>query len=190
MFDPKKFYTCYSNSLQVKILHIHCCSFAKRKPNESMKFIVIFFFGGFLGLFIGLSLPTFSTTKVLKFSIFCISCYLILEWNFNYAFNFSQLNLPSSLLPSIDLSCIRGSDAWSFVKNGDSASSENHNPSKVCILFCTSVHDNQKIDTYFHDFVCRFGFQQILEVLKDYLPGLLVLSPTFSCADYGVFPVR
>ncbi|CAJ2677129.1 unnamed protein product [Trifolium pratense] len=85
-------------------------SFTKRKPNESMRLIVIFFFGGFLGLFIGLSLPTLPTSK---------------------------LNLPSSLLPSIDLSCIRGSDAWStFMKNDDSTSSQDqllNNPSKIWV---------------------------------------------------------
>ncbi|XP_057421038.1 uncharacterized protein LOC130715058 isoform X2 [Lotus japonicus] len=71
--------------------------FTKRKTNESMKSIVIFFFGGFFGLIIGVSLPTFSITK---------------------------LNIPSSLLPSIDLSCIRGSNAWSFMKNDNSTSSQ------------------------------------------------------------------
>ncbi|MCH96582.1 hypothetical protein A2U01_0017569, partial [Trifolium medium] len=46
------------------------------------------------------------------------------------------MNLPSSLLPSIDLSCIRGSDAWSFMKNDDSTSSQDqllNNPSKIWV---------------------------------------------------------
>lgn len=52
-----------------KYLLLYGCSYSKRKPNESMRLIVIFFFGGFLGLFIGLSVPAFSTTKVIKSSI-------------------------------------------------------------------------------------------------------------------------
>ncbi|KAJ1405334.1 hypothetical protein SESBI_25883 [Sesbania bispinosa] len=74
-----------------------------------MRLIVIFFLGGFFGLIIGVSLPSLAITK---------------------------LNLPYGVLPSIDLSCIRGSNAWSFMKNNDSISSQDqliNNSSKIWV---------------------------------------------------------
>ncbi|KAG4377018.1 hypothetical protein GLYMA_18G013700v4 [Glycine max] len=75
------------------------CS-AGRKPSEIMKFFLTTFIGIVFGFFIGVSIPTLSITK---------------------------LNLPSGLLPSIDLSYIEdryaGRQAWSFMNNGNKRSS-------------------------------------------------------------------
>ncbi|KAK7387538.1 hypothetical protein VNO78_28418 [Psophocarpus tetragonolobus] len=71
-----------------------------RKPSEIMRFFVTTFIGIVFGFFIGVSVPTVSITK---------------------------LNLPSGLLPSIDLSYIEdrytGRQAWSFMNNGHRRSS-------------------------------------------------------------------
>ncbi|KAG5093354.1 hypothetical protein JHK84_048942 [Glycine max] len=75
-------------------------SSAGRKPSEIMKFFLTTFIGIVFGFFIGVSIPTLSITK---------------------------LNLPSGLLPSIDLSYIEdryaGRQAWSFMNNGNKRSS-------------------------------------------------------------------
>ncbi|KAL9332732.1 hypothetical protein ACSQ67_002342 [Phaseolus vulgaris] len=75
-------------------------SSAGRKPSEIMRFFVTTFIGIVFGFFIGVSVPTLSITK---------------------------LNLPSGLLPSIDLSYIEdrytGRQAWSFMNNGNKRSS-------------------------------------------------------------------
>ncbi|XP_028776544.1 uncharacterized protein LOC114733278 isoform X1 [Neltuma alba] len=69
-------------------------SSTNRKPSESMRLIVTTFVGVIFGFFIGVSFPTLSITK---------------------------FNLPSGLLPSIDLSYIEdkytGASPWSSVKN-------------------------------------------------------------------------
>lgn len=39
-------------------------------------------------------------------------------------------------------------------------------------------------------FLYRYGFHQIQEEQKVYLPALLKLSPTFTCVDCGANPVR
>ncbi|BAT86552.1 hypothetical protein VIGAN_04421900 [Vigna angularis var. angularis] len=71
-----------------------------RKPSEIMRFFVTTFIGIVFGFFIGVSVPTLSITK---------------------------LNLPSGLLPSIDLSYIEdrytGRQAWTFMNNGNKRSS-------------------------------------------------------------------
>ncbi|KAK7379507.1 hypothetical protein VNO80_04969 [Phaseolus coccineus] len=71
-----------------------------RKPSEIMRFFVTTFIGIVFGFFIGVSVPTLSITK---------------------------LNLPSGLLPSIDLSYIEdrytGRQAWSFMNSGNKRSS-------------------------------------------------------------------
>lgn len=80
-------------------------SAASRKPNESMRLIVTTFVGVVFGFLIGVSFPTLSLTKV---------------------------NLPSSLLPSIDLSYIKDKEsslrnALSFVNNKNSSSTQAQN---------------------------------------------------------------
>ncbi|AES72153.1 hypothetical protein MtrunA17_Chr3g0123571 [Medicago truncatula] len=67
-----------------------------RKPSEIMRLIVTTFIGVVFGFFLGVSFPTLSLTK---------------------------FNLPSGLLPSIDLSYIEerytGRRAWSFINNSN-----------------------------------------------------------------------
>ncbi|KAJ1380476.1 hypothetical protein SESBI_45960, partial [Sesbania bispinosa] len=74
-----------------------------RKPSEIMRLFVTTFIGVVFGFFIGVSFPTLSLTK---------------------------LNLPSGLLPSIDLSYIEdrytGRHAWSFMNNSKRSSSPHH----------------------------------------------------------------
>ncbi|CAI8598173.1 unnamed protein product [Vicia faba] len=75
-----------------------------RKPSEIMRLIVTTFIGVVFGFFLGVSFPTLSLTK---------------------------FNLPSGLLPSIDLSYIEdkysGRQAWSFVNNNNNKrASPNH----------------------------------------------------------------
>ncbi|XP_028752347.1 uncharacterized protein LOC114712062 [Neltuma alba] len=72
-----------------------------RKPSESMRLIVTTFVGVIFGFFIGVSFPKLSITK---------------------------LSLPSSLLPSIDLTYIEdkytGSYTWSFMRSSNRSSSQ------------------------------------------------------------------
>ncbi|XP_058781571.1 uncharacterized protein LOC131655779 isoform X2 [Vicia villosa] len=74
-----------------------------RKPSEIMRLIVTTFIGAVFGFFLGVSFPTLSLTK---------------------------FNLPSGLLPSIDLSYIEdrysGRQAWSFMNNNNRRASPNH----------------------------------------------------------------
>ncbi|TKY47691.1 hypothetical protein E2542_SST29751 [Spatholobus suberectus] len=75
-------------------------SVTSRKPSEIMRIFVTTFIGVVFGFFLGVSFPTLSITK---------------------------LNLPSGLLPSIDLSYIEdrytGRQAWSFMNNSNRRSS-------------------------------------------------------------------
>ncbi|KAE9608002.1 hypothetical protein Lalb_Chr08g0230911 [Lupinus albus] len=75
-------------------------SFTSKKPSEIMRLIVTTFIGVIFGFFLGVSFPTLSITK---------------------------LNLPSALLPSVDLSYIEDKYAghydWSFMKNNNRSSS-------------------------------------------------------------------
>ncbi|KAG5015576.1 hypothetical protein JHK85_021712 [Glycine max] len=75
-------------------------SSSNRKPSDSMRLIVTTFVGIVFGFFIGVSFPALTT----------------------------KLNLPSSLLPAIDISYIQekyaGGNAPSFVKNNNSISSK------------------------------------------------------------------
>ncbi|XP_057738826.1 uncharacterized protein LOC130955860 [Arachis stenosperma] len=75
-----------------------CGSFACRKPSEIMRLVVTTFIGLVFGFFIGVSFPTLSLTK---------------------------LNLPSGLLPSIDLAYIEGkyTNRWSLMKNNNNTKS-------------------------------------------------------------------
>ncbi|CAJ1854186.1 unnamed protein product [Sphenostylis stenocarpa] len=80
-------------------------SSAGRKPSEIMRFFVTTFIGIVFGFFIGVSVPTLSITK---------------------------LNLPSGLLPSIDLTYIgdryTGRQAWAFMNNSHKRSSSQVQP--------------------------------------------------------------
>ena len=75
-----------------------CGSFACRKPSEIMRLVVTTFIGLVFGFFIGVSFPTLSLTK---------------------------LNLPSGLLPSIDLAYLEGkyTNRWSLMKNNNNTKS-------------------------------------------------------------------
>ncbi|XP_041016072.1 uncharacterized protein LOC121258595 isoform X1 [Juglans microcarpa x Juglans regia] len=77
-------------------------SAVSRKPNENMRLIVTTFVGVVFGFLIGISFPTLSLTKV---------------------------NLPSSLLPTIDVSYIRNKElgirnAWSSLRSNNSSSAQ------------------------------------------------------------------
>ncbi|KAL2332731.1 hypothetical protein Fmac_013944 [Flemingia macrophylla] len=77
-----------------------------RKPSEIMRIFATAFIGLVFGFFIGVSFPTLSITK---------------------------LNLPSGLLPSIDLSYIEGKytgrQAWSFMNNNNNNNNNNRRSS-------------------------------------------------------------
>ncbi|KAK9272167.1 hypothetical protein L1049_002538 [Liquidambar formosana] len=89
-----------------------------RKPNETMRLIITTFVGIVFGFLLGISFPTLSLTK---------------------------MNLPSSLLPSIDLTYIEDKysslstqalyDAWSSLKGNKGSSTQLHkfNDSKIWV---------------------------------------------------------
>ncbi|KAF3431187.1 hypothetical protein FNV43_RR25917 [Rhamnella rubrinervis] len=92
-------------------------SSASRKPNESMRLIVTTFIGVVFGFFVGVSFPTLSLTK---------------------------LNIPSSLLPTVDLSYVEDKksgistqtilNAWSSSRSSNSSSSHSNDTSKIWAL--------------------------------------------------------
>ncbi|XP_015894535.2 uncharacterized protein LOC107428509 isoform X1 [Ziziphus jujuba] len=91
-------------------------SAAGRKPNESMRLIVTTFIGVVFGFFVGVSFPTLSLTK---------------------------LNIPSSLLPTVDLSYIEDKksgistqtilNAWSSTRSNNSSSTQSNDTSKIWV---------------------------------------------------------
>ncbi|CAK8567264.1 unnamed protein product [Lathyrus sativus] len=86
-----------------------------RKPSEIMRLIVSTFIGVVFGFFLGVSFPTLSLTK---------------------------FNLPSGLLPSIDLSYIEdrysGRQAWSFMNNNNKRASPNRSSSGTSKIWVPS----------------------------------------------------
>ncbi|KAK7359024.1 hypothetical protein VNO77_00968 [Canavalia gladiata] len=74
-FQTSWFLNESNNQKRLDIMRKVNRSFAIRKPNEIMRLILFFFVGGFVGLIIGLSLPTLSITKLnLPDSLLHLSC--------------------------------------------------------------------------------------------------------------------
>lgn len=115
-------YVLLKTALYLQIIHLTSgCSGNGRRTNETMRLIVTTFAGIVFGFFLGASFPTLSLTKVLN--LFLIPPqYKAVLWalyisNVQQLFTvlavplllFSwiwQMNLPSSLFPSLDLAYI------------------------------------------------------------------------------------